>query len=316
MVNNILNPRKIIITTLKKSSTPVSGTELGRLAGISRVAVWKHVKALIDSGYDIASQHGGYLLNKKTGKDIFSNWEFSSYSKLIHLYPVLESTMIEARKLCFKGAPDMTIVTAEKQTAGIAAKNKKWESDIGGLYFTVILKPDIQLQYYNLFNLAAACSVVDFLKKYDVIAQCEWPNNIYTDKGKISGILPEVYGEPEKINFILLGIGVNINNNPGPGTSIKKITGNNIARAKALEEIVSILSNNINKSEKEITSMWLQHSPYKNNPHIRVKKNNKIVPGEISSITMEGNISLKKVDGEIITVFPGDEIISKKGIYK
>ncbi len=312
MVNINTEHRETIIRLLKESDNPVSGLELGRAAGISRVAVWKHIKALSDSGYSISSTRKGYMLSPGSGSnDIMARWEFANFAKSIHLFPVLDSTMTKAAELSFQGAGDMTIVAAEEQTAGRGTGEKRWESMAGGLYYTIILRPSLPLHYYNIANLAASCAVVSLLSSYGIKAQCVWPNDIYTENGKIAGILTELNGQPDKINFLLLGIGLNVNNNAGGiSASIREITGKTVSRAKLLDDLLMIHSGFFSKRPDEITSAWRSMSNGRINK-IRAKKPEGAVTGIFHNLSREGNLEIETGNGEITTLFPGDEIISK-----
>lgn len=311
MVNVIRENRKIILDMLRQSDGPVSGVRLAEEAGISRVAVWKNIQALIESGYGITVARSGYTIAANSSEtDIMSELELKSPPGEVHIYRETDSTMNAARKLAADGASGMTTAVAARQYAGIGTRGRSWESPEGGLYFTVIQRPGIGLQYHNLTTLAASASVSLYLENRGIKSWCLWPNDVYTEKGKIAGILTEVCGNPDLIKYTLTGVGININNEMPSGASIKQITGRKCSRVEALDELLVIFKDISGREPAEIVSLWKSRAVLKN--RITVRKRDTIVSGRISSVSPEGNLVIDAGPGKRFTVFPGDEIIKKE----
>ena len=297
--------KMIILDILKKSSAPVSGEELSRITAISRVGVWKHIKSLKEHGYEIYSSRNGYSL--KQGKDLLQKWEFPRYKDRIYFFPEIDSTMKKAREAALEGAENRTIIAAEKQTHGIDRKGDKWESDKGGLYFTIILRPDIPLSCFNLITLGAAAGISSYLKKLGINSCCRWPNNVMADGRKIAGVLTEVSGLPDRIEYALAGIGFNINN-VSSGISLKDILNTDFPRKKALDELLSEIFRIYDSGFHQIPELWSSCISSKNEI-MQFKTGEKTVKGIFDSITREGNLLIKSPDGKKDIIIPGDEII-------
>ncbi len=121
-----------ILQQLRKSKGIVSGEILSNRLGISRVAVWKHIQKLLESGYQIESGPKGYQLI--ASPDTPFAWEFPAREPNYHYYQEVSSTMDIARDIARKGCPDFTLVVAEKQVNGRGRMDRRWESPAGGLY--------------------------------------------------------------------------------------------------------------------------------------------------------------------------------------
>ena len=297
--------KMIILSILKNSSDRVSGEELSRITSISRVGVWKHINSLKEHGYEIDSNRSGYILKQE--KDILQKWEFPRYINSIEIFSDIDSTMKKAKKQALEGAEDRTIIAAEKQTEGKDRKGGQWISEEGGLYFTVILRPDLPLSCWNLLTLASSAGIKKYLESLGINSRCRWPNDILAENRKIAGILTEVSGLPGRIEYALLGIGININNTSS-GISLKEIFHRDFPRKKALNDILENIFETIDCGYENIPHLWESSSAHKDE-ELSFKVNNRIIEGYFKSVTREGNLLLKTRDGNETVIIPGDREI-------
>lgn len=305
MVYDKKDNKLVILDILKNSSSRVSGEELSRITSISRVGVWKHINSLKKHGYKIDSTRSGYLF--ESSRDLLQKWEFPRFKNSINFYPEIDSTMKKAKSLALSGAKDRTIIAAEKQTQGRDRKGGIWESEEGGLYFTIILRPELPLNYYNLITLATAVGVRNYLKSLDIDSSCKWPNDILIGGEKISGILTEISGSPEKIEYALVGVGMNINNTSS-GISLKDVMRNEVPRNIALNDLLINIFTIYDSGFKDIPQLWSSGSAFRGT-ELTYKINNSRTTGRCKSITREGNLILETEEGEEKIIFPGDERI-------
>jgi BirA family biotin operon repressor/biotin-[acetyl-CoA-carboxylase] ligase len=160
--------------------------------------------------------------------------------------PVTDSTQSVARFLAEQGAPHGTIVRADRQTAGKGRLERKWESKPGGLYFSVILRPDFPPSKLAELSLAAGeagARAIRALSGAEVAVKP--PNDVYAVKNgkarKICGILAEASGGEKKTDWLVLGVGINVNNKPAlaSATSLKTLDGKTRDLSKVLERFMS-----------------------------------------------------------------------------
>lgn len=122
------------------------------------------------------------------------------------------STNTEAKSLFTQGETEGLIVIARSQTAGRGRKDRPWLSPIGGLYFSIILKPRLGTENVPLLGLLSACAVARSLNALGVKnVRLKWPNDVLIGQSKISGILSEAVSIGDEIVGIVVGIGVNQN---------------------------------------------------------------------------------------------------------
>lgn len=129
----------------------------------------------------------------------------------VKYFDTLDSTNNYARGLAERGCADGMTVIAAQQTSGKGRLGRKWESPAGkGIYMSIVLRPHVAPAQTQILTLAAAVAVVRAIQSTTgVAAGIKWPNDIIADGRKLCGILLETSCEAERVNYIILGIGIN-----------------------------------------------------------------------------------------------------------
>lgn len=196
----------------------VSGEELAGCLNISRAAVWKAIQELRKEGYCIdAITNKGYCLAPDSDvlsvEGILPHVKKTSMTDRIHVFKILESTNLTAKKMALDGAPYDTVVIAEEQTKGRGRMGRSFFSPpAGGIYMTFILEPRFDTARSVLITTAASVAVCKAIEKVTGIScRIKWVNDIYMEEKKICGILTEAVTDFESghIDHIVLGIGIN-----------------------------------------------------------------------------------------------------------
>jgi BirA family biotin operon repressor/biotin-[acetyl-CoA-carboxylase] ligase len=194
----------------------VSGEELARRTAITRAAIWKHIKNLKSRGYDIeAVRHQGYRLvatpDSLSPEQITPLLMGSPIGANIVYRKTVDSTNDLAKELAEKGAPEGTVVIAEEQTSGKGRLDRGWVSPPGGIWLSVILRPETPLMEAARFTLLAAVAAAKTIEALGLMPEIKWPNDILLDGRKVSGILLELNGQLGKVNYLVIGFGINAN---------------------------------------------------------------------------------------------------------
>lgn len=194
----------------------VSGQKISELFGISRTAVWKHIRVLKQRGYVIESYtKRGYCLREAPElihpDFVKKELQTVTLGRNLVYYEKVDSTNNIAKKLADKGAADGTIVLAEEQTGGRGRLDRTFFSPFAqGLWFSVILRPHFPPMEVSKMTLVAAVALTKALRKFGLIhCGIKWPNDILVHDKKIVGILTELNASVEKINYLVMGIGIN-----------------------------------------------------------------------------------------------------------
>ena len=245
-----------ILNVLRQSrDTYVSGEELCKLADISRAAIWKHMEKLREDGYDIeALPHLGYKLVAIPDSLIPSEikWKLKTkiFGRSVISYKKVDSTNTIAYELAQNGMKEGAVILADEQVKGKGRHGRHWSSPSrSGIYMSCILRPSIAPNEISRITLLAAVAVAQAIRDLSSLeAVIKWPNDIMIDEKKICGILTEMKAEQDRVDFVVLGIGINVL--PGKGDLPKHAT--------SIKEEISRRGAKINISRIELTKKVLE----------------------------------------------------------
>jgi BirA family biotin operon repressor/biotin-[acetyl-CoA-carboxylase] ligase len=235
----------------------ISGERLARNLGVSRTAVWKQISSLKKSGYEIESiKNKGYRLISRPdtpfSEEVISGLSTDVVGREVHYFDKISSTNYFAKQLANKGAQDGTMVVADVQTKGRGRKDRAWSSPFGGLWFSVILYPRIPPERGMLVTMTVSVAVAQAIEEITGLRPViKWPNDLLLKGKKVCGILTELDAEMDKINYMVVGIGINVNNEMDKelrdmAISLKQIVGQ-VPRVKLLRSVIKYLDNNYSK---------------------------------------------------------------------
>jgi BirA family transcriptional regulator, biotin operon repressor / biotin---[acetyl-CoA-carboxylase] ligase len=251
--NRMSKRKKTVIDILRDSPDFVSGEAISAKLGISRNAVHKHVKSLRGRGYQILGiSRRGYKLEEEPCRlsmgYITDRTEKSAFGRSFRYYDEIESTNAETKSLANSGAPEGTVVIAEAQSAGRGRLGRRWTSPAGkGLLFSVLLRPRLPMNDSHLLTLVAAAAAAEAIEAVaGTPVHIKWPNDLFVGDRKVGGILMEVAGEQDEVEWVVVGIGVNVNTEYSElpvalrrsATSLKMAKGDPVDRSELLATLL------------------------------------------------------------------------------
>ncbi len=195
----------------------ISGEEISRKLGISRVAVYKQILKLREKGYIIeASPKMGYRLIQVPDKpypwEIKVRLQTHRLGREIIYFESIPSTQEAARELLKSGCEEGILVVAEEQLAGRGRMGRSWFSPRGGLWCSIVLRPRIPTSRVLTLSLTAATAMALALRsQVGGEIKVKWPNDLLLEGRKLGGVLVEVEAEADVVKAVALGIGVNLN---------------------------------------------------------------------------------------------------------
>jgi len=126
------------------------------------------------------------------------------------LFDAVTSTLDIAHPLARDGAPEGTLILAERQTTGRGRSGRAWASEEGaGIWSTLIARPadEAALEVLSLRVGLAAARALEAFTEHEV--RVKWPNDLMLDDGKLGGILIESRWREERVDWVAIGIGIN-----------------------------------------------------------------------------------------------------------
>lgn len=315
-------PKETILTVLS-SGRWVSGEELGRTLGISRPAVWKYIARLKAEGFTLESLRGrGYRLiafpDTLYPELIHSRLKTRCLGRRIRHFIRTDSTNTRARILAAEGAEEGTLLVAEYQEKGKGRMERRWQSPPGkNLLFSLILRPPwspAEAFYGTVLTSVALCRIIR--ETTGIQAGIKWPNDIYVGEKKLAGILTEISADPDRIEYMVIGVGVNCNwapSTPPPGgqeaTSLMKEKGEKVSRlillTRFLEEAEGLYEQARRSGIKTLRAEWDRCSLV-NGRRVTLISGENRRSGVCLGIDDQGALILETDQGEREVFFTGD----------
>jgi len=310
---------RIKILELLTEEKFVSGESLAKKFNVSRTAIWKQIKILQKYGYKIETvKNKGYRLISRPDipifEEIIEGLNTTIIGKKIFYFKTIDSTNIYAKKLAKNGVEEGTIVVSEIQNSGRGRKNRSWSSPKGGLWFSVILYPNIQPQKAMLITMASSVAVAQgIIETTGLTPVIKWPNDLLIDNKKVCGILTELDAEMDKINYSVVGIGINVNNEiddniKDTATSLSQQTKANISRVKLIKSIIKNFDKNysklINKDYTSIRKNWFSCSNIIGK-RVQITDEKSVVEGIVTDVDDNGCL-IVNTSKETVRVVSGD----------
>lgn len=318
-----------VLKFLKEQDDYISGEEISQKLGVTRTAIWKNIKKLQLEGYVIeSSTKKGYKLvdvpNVITKEEVLEGMGTGIFFENVEYYDEVDSTNLMAKKLARSGAKEGTVVVADRQTAGRGRLGRSWTSPSGvGIWMSLILKPNIMPQKASQITLVAGLSMCEAIAEVTGLdTKIKWPNDIVVNGKKICGILTEMSAEMDRINYIVVGIGVNVNNKffpeELPYASSLAIEGNKeYTRKEIIQRFLAYFEEDYavykkDESLRHLLERYSQNCITLNNK-VKIIEQGKERIAFAKGITEDGALKLINENNEEEIVFAGE--VSVRGIY-
>ncbi|MCK4948361.1 MAG: biotin--[acetyl-CoA-carboxylase] ligase [Candidatus Aureabacteria bacterium] len=316
---------KLIKALHSRTDEYLSGTEIAVELGVSRTAVWKHIEQIRSVGYEIeAVPHLGYRLVKIPDKllpdEIERGLKTSVIGKKILVYEKCSSTSDVAEEIARSGGKEGTVIFAEHQTNGRGRLGRKWISYKGkDILCSVILRPYMTPQNSSLITIIAAASVCEVLREFGILAGIKWPNDIVVKGRKIGGILTEINTEMDRINYVILGIGLNVNSSlknlsskvVKTATSMIHETENKVDRIETVRKLLKFMDHKYEELKRgkysEIMRECIDFSETLGRV-VKIRSGKKVYAGYAQDFDDSGALNLRKDDGAVEKVVSGELI--------
>ena len=324
-------PREIILNLFSRADDGlVSGGRIGAELGISRTAVWKHICSLRDAGYRIESVPArGYRLtgapDSLLPEAIHAGLDCLIVGAHIRCLDETDSTNLQACRLGDAGEEQGLVVIADSQTAGKGRMGRSWESPPGvNLYASVLLRPPIlpfDAPRLTFLSAVAVCRAIQSTTRLEPTVK--WPNDVLLDGAKVAGLLNEMSAETDRVNYVVLGIGVNLNMTadqfPGdlryPATSLAIAAGRPVSRLAftraLLREIDRLYRTFLDAGSAPILAEWTELCAMTGKA-IEVDCGSSTVTGTMAGLAEDGALLVRTATGKMESVYAGDVRPSQK----
>jgi BirA family biotin operon repressor/biotin-[acetyl-CoA-carboxylase] ligase len=302
----------------------ISGQKIAREIGVTRFTVHHWIERLRSLGVSVKGRAGvGYQLEKLP--DILApqllrrGLAGTSFGKRIHHFFKVDSTNAVAMRLGHEEEPHGAVVVAEEQSSGRGRAGRAWHSEkTSGIYVTILLRPAIPPVQAPLMTLLAGLAARDAVAEYaGITPDIRWPNDLLAGGRKFCGILTEMHAEPDRVRFVIIGIGLNVNQSrfpeslAGVATSLRLETGRVVSRLelliKLLRQVDRYYNQFLSQSGAPLVARFAEVSSYAHGKHVRIATPGETYTGVTAGLEPNGMLRVTRDgSGRTELVIAGD----------
>ncbi|PKM95140.1 MAG: biotin--[acetyl-CoA-carboxylase] ligase [Firmicutes bacterium HGW-Firmicutes-1] len=308
----------------------LSGEEMSHSLGVSRTAVWKHIKKLREEGYSIESiTNKGYRLTMQPDQlDAYELEQLLGNQNMVErvfVFKTIDSTNKEAKRRAMEERIHTALLLSEEQTIGIGRRGRQWVSNKGeGIYMSLLLRPSIKPINASMLTLVAGLAVKIAIKEITGLdSKIKWPNDLVIGNKKICGILTEMSSEIDFVNYVVIGIGINVNNQQFEegiqevATSLSLEGGESYPRKGLIVQIIKEFEKLYEQFLRE-ESLGFMADRYNMEcvnigKKVKVEVNGKDFIGKAIRVNYDGALLICGEDGKEVTVNSGE--VSVRGLF-
>lgn len=332
-MSNIKDPSVKILKQLKRVNDQyVSGEELSNLLGMSRTAIWKrmdsikeegfNIEAVTKKGYRLIKDEAGHSIDTPYGElAILSEVTGSLIGQNLVFFQEVDSTNKVLKKMAAENAPEGTVVIADMQSTGRGRRGKTWMSAPNrGIWMSILLRPNLHPSSVQTLTLAASVAVMKALEPLGIEGiGIKWPNDILINGKKVCGILTELSAEAERVDWVILGIGLNVNHSESDfshdiasiATSLRMNVNNNteldrsVLAASIIDEIENVYRGFIESGSSWVVEEW-KKSNITLGKRVNIIGQQGSFHAEVLDITAEGKLIVKDDHGMVHEMLSGE----------
>lgn len=301
----------------------VNGARIAREIGVTRRVVWYWVGKLRSLGVRVKGEkYAGYrveqapdalvpgLLKPRLRGTIYQG-------NLYHFFKTASTNQI-AMGLGQQGAPRGTVVIAEEQTAGRGRLGRSWYSEkASGIYASVLLRPPMPPAAAALLTLAAGLATWHAVTEQTGLApDIRWPNDLLLNGRKFAGILTEMQAEPDRIQFVVVGMGINVNHERFPAelgsvaTSLRLESGRVHSRLELLVRLLLKLEGYYNRfvsaGPAGLVEEFTRLSSFARGKRVTVRTATEAFTGTTDGLEPSGLLRVRREGGGVELVVAGE----------
>jgi BirA family biotin operon repressor/biotin-[acetyl-CoA-carboxylase] ligase len=329
----------------------LSGEELGRILGLSRAAVHKHVEHLRSLGFGIAPIAGsGYRLEHPFTDLVAAEAVLPRLLECVdpgppwvaglpYQYLAACGSTNQVLKQAAASSPSGAAVVTDDQRGGRGRLGRTWVSQPGkDLTFSVLLHPALVPAQAHLLSLAAALAVAEVLEGIPGLGGrvgIKWPNDVLLSGDKVCGILLEGSMDADRLHWAVAGIGLNVNSDPAGlvrglppeareewmgrprPASLRAQVGRDVPRAPLLGTLLARLTERWTDLEAGSILEGLRRRDVLAGRRVEVlsgpPRNELVVAGESLGIGPEGQLLVRTAASDTVAVFAGDVTVRGMG---
>jgi BirA family biotin operon repressor/biotin-[acetyl-CoA-carboxylase] ligase len=316
---------ELLFALMQNMTIAVSGEKLARDLGVSHSTLVRWIDKLRDARVEIRGElFTGYRLTRIPDivlpQLLRPRLRSNRLGKTFYHFYSVDSTNAFALRLLAHGrkVPDGTLILAESQTAGRGRMGRSWYSEPeSGLYFSLVLHPDVSPGFAPLFTLGCAVALHNAVERQTGLnADIKWPNDLLVEGKKVAGILAEIQADLDRIHVLVVGVGLNVNHSGLPedlterATSLRLVSGHSHSRLEILLDFLEQFEGLIDRfhagGPEVMVSEWTRCSSFAFGRRVQIADGARVVEGVTMGLNPFGALRVETVHGQVQELYGGE----------
>ena len=259
----------------------------------------------------------------KLGKNLHSREDFFKNLKVYYAKEVT-STNNWAKQLAAEDESSEMLVVTDFQSFGKGRRGRTWVAPKGkDIFMSLLLRPEIKPAQASMLTLVMGFSVVQTLNEVlEIKSQIKWPNDIVYNGKKLCGILTEMKGQADSVEYVIIGTGINCNTQEFKDKAVENaislavICGEEVDRTLIIAAVINAFAVNYEKflASNDLTALINDYNNVLVNKdrEVRVYKANDSWTGVARGINKRGELLVEDSEGDIQRIFSGE--VSVRGM--
>lgn len=316
----IIRKKPGVLHPFEKLARDLKTDHASLIRAVKLLADWEYrVKVRASAGITFAGAP-----DQLTAIEIAHGLKTRTMGRTIHAYRTVQSTNDVAAAQAEHGAVEGTIVVADQQTKGRGRLGRVWYSPPGtGIYLSIVLRPTFAPEDAPGLSLMTALALAETLEKSCPGGlQIKWPNDVLLGGRKVAGILTELSAEKERINHVIVGVGINVNHGVGHfpaeikdrATSIRRFLKHRISRIQLLQRFLHQFEHEYALYGKHLLGKAharLRKYSSLSGHQVTVRAGDHRISGAVRDIDVHGRLILDSA-GKLIPVSAGEVTVIKQ----
>jgi len=217
------------------------------------------------------------------------------------------STNEEAKARGKAGAAEGLVIVAESQSAGKGRLGRTWSSPPGGLYLSLLLRPQLTTKELLRMTVYSCVPVAQAIEEVtDLQVQVKWPNDLELNGRKLGGILVEGVSKLNRLDFVVLGIGINVNAEPTTdkverAVSLRAVLCREVDQEKLLASILQHLDRFYSRLKKgEVDEVGYKRRSSVLGRKVEANLGGKVVRGKALRVLKDGGLVVRSDEGPLV----------------
>ncbi|MCC5806050.1 MAG: biotin--[acetyl-CoA-carboxylase] ligase [Opitutales bacterium] len=316
----------ILKTLLQAGDSFVSGSDLAKDLGMSRVGVWSRLEKMRETGFTFeAVRHRGYRLTEEPAclceSLVLAYLDIAGANGTgVFVLPEIDSTNSEAERLLADATETPFVVIAGAQTRGRGRLGRKWHSPPqGNLYMSFAFRPRRSPGRMQSITLRLGLAVCRFLNQaYAIPVKVKWPNDLIIEGKKVAGMLTEARVDADRMRDLVFGIGINVLGSTdgwpaevaAHAARLGQYAPSSIRLNRLAAELIPVVAGEYaayleNPRKPGFAEEWLAYDAL-NGREVTANRGSEPIRGTAHGIDTDGNLILETPDGRRTAVNSGE----------